>query len=88
MKVNEQKLALVFAVISGGVRVIWSTLVALGWAKPLQDFVFQIHFLDNPFTIQPFDITNAVVAVVVATAVGYLVGWVVGMVWNKVYHKK
>lgn len=39
---------------------LWILLVAAGWAQPVMDFVFKLHMLNSPFTVQPFDIQLAI----------------------------
>ena len=38
---------------------LWILLVATGWAQPVMDFIFKLHMLNSPFTVQPFNIQLA-----------------------------
>ncbi len=87
MKLNEGKVAMIVGLFVGGMHLVWSFVVALGYANTLLDFVYRLHFLNNPFTVEPFTVSNAVVLVIVTTVVGYIGGWVFAMLRNKV-HKK
>lgn len=87
MKLQENKVAMIVALFVGGAHLLWSALVALGYASLVLDFIYGLHFLNNPFTVAPFTLSNAVVLVLVTAAVGYLGGWIFASLWNKV-HKK
>ncbi|MBI4157510.1 hypothetical protein HY502_01540 [Candidatus Woesebacteria bacterium] len=83
MKLNVQKTALMFATFAGVVHTIWSLLVALKYAQTYLDWMVGLHFLQNPFTVAPFNLTTAVALIAVTSALGYLVGFVFSTVWNR-----
>lgn len=87
MKLNEQKTALALGVLFGGWHLIWAILVALGFAQTLLDWTFAWHMLANPWVVQPFSLSNAVILVVVTGLVGYVMGYLFAWVWNKVHEK-
>ena len=84
--VNPHKTAVLLAVLIGGGHLIWSILVALGWAQPLFNFIFWAHMIQPMFTVKPFDFTAAIVLVVVTTIIGYIVGFIAGAIWNKIHN--
>lgn len=85
MSVNTNKLGLVFAVLMGGVHVIWSIVVFFGLGQPLLNFIFWAHMVSVPFHVGLFSMTASLSLIAIMSALGYLVGCIVGMVWNKVY---
>lgn len=87
MKLNEQKTALTLGTFAGVMHAVWSLLVALGLAQTLLDWVYWLHFLQNPFKVRQFDIATAAMLVVIASIVGYIVGLVFATIWNYL-HKK
>jgi hypothetical protein len=70
----------------GGMMVFghlaWSTLVFLGFAKVLLDWVLWLHFISIPITIGPFELVRAAVLVIFTFIVGFVVGWVSAWLWN------
>ncbi len=87
-KFDPNKVGLIVAAFFGLTHLSWAILVAIGLAQTLQDFVFSIHFLNNPFTVGSFDPVKALVLVGVTSLVGYVVGWVIAVLWNKMHGKK
>ncbi|MDO8585298.1 MAG: hypothetical protein Q7R85_04255 [bacterium] len=85
MELQHKKVALTFGVFVGGLHVVWSALVALGWAQGLLDFITTLHFINNPVAVGPFSFGIAALLVAVTFAVGYAVGWVFASVWNKMH---
>jgi hypothetical protein len=85
MKANPRKLGMVFATMLGGVHLVWSVFVALGWAQALVTFSLWAHMMHFNFTVGPFDMTAAVTLIIVASLIGYCIGYVAGNVWNRVH---
>jgi hypothetical protein len=63
-------------------HTVWSVMVAAGVAKPALDWILSLHFLNIPYTMNPFQITTAVMLVLTTLIFGYVVGWVFARVWN------
>ncbi len=85
--INTHKLGLVFGFFAGLVHVVWSILVAAGFAKLWMDLILKLHFINYSFTIADFSWKKAIALVVITTFGGYIVGNVVGLIWNKVMNK-
>jgi len=83
--IRPHKAALVFAILLGGWHFLWSALVAAGWAQPLIDFIFWIHFIRPVYVIEKFNPGVALLLIGVTAAVGYAVGWCFGVLWNKLH---
>ncbi|MEO0315669.1 MAG: hypothetical protein RI928_2125 [Pseudomonadota bacterium] len=58
-----------------GFHLLWVLLVFLGWAQPFIDFVLQLHMMDLPLTVQPFQLSRAVGLVGLAFLAGCFYGW-------------
>lgn len=85
MKLNPSKVALTTGVLLGGWHLLWSTLVVLGLAQGLLDFIFSMHMLANPYQVTGFDLTKAAMLIVITFVVGYVVGYIFAHVWNKIH---
>ncbi|HCE31399.1 MAG: hypothetical protein UT54_C0037G0008 [Candidatus Daviesbacteria bacterium GW2011_GWB1_39_5] len=88
MKLNPNKTALTVGTFVGLWHFVWGLLVTFGFAQILLDFIYGIHFMNNPFTIQPFDLIKWITLVVVTTIVGYIFGYIFTIIWNKVQKQK
>ena len=84
MKLNPHKTGLALGLAFGLFHLLWAVLVLLGFAQTLIGFALSIHFLNNPFQIQPFDVTIALILIVVTAGIGYVIGKIFALVWNKV----
>jgi hypothetical protein len=87
-KLNRSSVALSLGAFVGVMHLLWSAVVALGFAQTWLDFIYRVHFVNNPFTVTAFSIENAVVLVAVTTIVGYIVGWIFAEVWNRLHNLK
>ena len=63
-------------------HLMWVSLVALGWAKPVMDFILRLHFLEFQYSLAPFSIGTAVALVTLTFGLGLLFGIVFALVWN------
>ena len=81
-KVNTYKVGLVFGGMLGIWHVAWATMVFLGLAKPLLDWILGLHFLNFQYSINPFSFSNALILVIITSIIGYVVGYICGWVWN------
>ena len=85
--INPIKGGLVLGAVIGLWHLTWSILVASGWAQPVIDFVFWMHFIKPIYVIQPFNLGTATVLFVVTAVIGFVVGSVFAIVWNW-FHKR
>ena len=83
---NKNKIGLVFGSFAGFVHLVWSVLVALGWAQPLINFIYNLHMLANPPVVMAFSISKAIALILVTFAVGYIVGRVFAFLWSKIHN--
>lgn len=83
MKLNPQKTGLVVGAFLGLWHFVWGLLVAMGLTEALLDFIYGIHFLNNPFTVAPFDTVKWVTLIAVTAIIGYIFGYVFAFIWNK-----
>ena len=85
MKTNPRKVGIVVGTMLGGIHLLWSILVALGWAQALANFSMWAHMVHMALIIGPFDAGAAVTLIIVASLIGYCVGYLAGTVWNRVH---
>ncbi len=69
MKLSEHNIGLVVGAFAGTMHLLWSLIVAFDYAQSLLDWILGLHFLNNPYQVQPFNLTNAIILVVVQTFV-------------------
>jgi hypothetical protein len=63
---------------------VWGLFVIFGFAQILLDFIYSIHFLNNPFMVASFDFVKWITLIIVTFIVGYIVGYVFSLIWNKI----
>lgn len=80
--INPAKAGLAVGVVIGLWHFMWATLVAVGWAKPLMDFLLRLHFLQLRYEMAPFVLSTAALLVAITFAVGAAFGIVFALVWN------
>lgn len=81
-KLHPHKIGLILGTVIGFGHAAWSLLVAMGWAKPLMDWVLSLHFITLSYFLEPFSLTNAVMLVAFTAVWGYIVGYVFALIWN------
>ena len=85
-QMNVCKAGLVLGFVLGGFHLCWSILVALGWAQPVIDFVFWMHFIKPLFVIEPFAIARGSDSHQLRPpAIGFVIGSVFALVWNALH---
>lgn len=80
--VDVIRAGLVLGAVLGGWHLCWSALVAVGWAQPVIDFIFWIHFIKPVYVVEAFDVTRAIVLILVTAAIGFVIGAAFAFLWN------
>jgi hypothetical protein len=83
--VNPMKAGVTFGTLLGVWHLCWSFLVAVGWAQPLIDFVFWMHFIRPVYVVQPFSLPIAAVLIVVTFATGFILAFLFAGLWNQLH---
>lgn len=81
--IDPKHSALSVGAVVGLFHLVWATLVAAGWAKPLMDFILGLHFIRLDYAIAPFALGTAAALVALTFAVGAVFGLVFALVWNQ-----
>lgn len=84
---HKNKVGLIVGSFMGLFHLLWSVLVATGVAQVLINWIYKLHFLNNPFIVGPFSVKIAAALVAVTFVVGYVAGWFFVFLWN-LAHKK
>ena len=84
--INPVKAGLALGGLVGGLHLVWSVLIALGWAQALVNFSQWVHMISVPVVVEPFDLTAAITVILVATAIGYVLGYAFAKIWNYSNH--
>ena len=63
-------------------HAIWVTLVGVGWAKPVMDFVLQLHFIKLQYDLTPYAATTAGELIILTFAIGCAFGVIFALIWN------
>ena len=81
-RISPTRTALAVGAVTGLWHLCWATLVGIGWAKPVLDFILQLHFLSINYALAPFSLATAGSLVVLTFAIGALFGLVFALFWN------
>ncbi len=84
-KLNPRTTGVAVGVFVGGCHLVWSVLVALGWAQPLVNFILWAHMVNVSYVVGPFDLAAAVALVILTTIIGYVAGDIFARIWNRVH---
>ena len=87
MHLKKYKAGLVVGLLMALFHLVWSVLVITGVAQVVLDWIYKMHFLNNPFLIQPFDLATAGMLLLMTFVVGFVFGWFLGFFFN-ILHKK
>lgn len=81
-QISPAKAAVAVGAVIGLYHLLWVTIVAIGWAKPVLDFILRLHFIDIDVVIAPFVPGTAAALVALTFTLGALFGLVFALVWN------
>ena len=80
--VSPTKAGIAVGTVIGLWHVIWVTLVGVGWAKPVMDFVLRLHFINLQYDLAPYSAATAGALVLLTFTVGAAFGFVFAVIWN------
>ncbi|HET9459153.1 MAG TPA: hypothetical protein VFO51_04150 [Sphingomicrobium sp.] len=80
--VNPAKAAISVGSVLGLWHLTWVTIVALGWAQPVMDFILRLHFIELDYTLAPFALGTAALLVAITFSIGAVFGLVFALIWN------
>ncbi len=83
--IDPAKTGLAVGKTVGGLHLVWSIFVALGWAQTLVNFSLWAHMVSAPVVIKEFDISAAITLIVVTSIIGCIVGYVFALLWNRMH---
>ena len=83
--IHPIKAAVTLAALMMLFHACWASAVAVGWAQPLIDFIFKLHFIKPVYVILPFDIMTAVFLIVMTGGVGFVAGLAFATLWNRLH---
>ena len=86
-QINPNKTGIALGALFGGLHLLWSVLVALGWAKAFLDFIFMVHMVKALYAVDTFNISLAAMLVVVTAIIGYVVGNLFAFIWNRIHQQ-
>ena len=81
--IDKNKTGLTFGFLISFLHLVWSVFVAIGFAQPLLNFILNVHMINIPATVMPFNFVKALGLVVVTFIVGYIFGYLMAFFWNK-----
>lgn len=87
-KLNKGVVGLVLGAVFASWHIVWSLMVASDLAQKFLNWIYSIHFLNNPFKVNPFDLNKAVVLVIATAVIGYIFGYFFAMIWNCLHKRK
>ncbi len=69
---NKNKAGLALGSLMGLFDLVWGLLVAFGLAQGFLNFVYNLHSLNNPFTVMPFDFMRTLGLIIFTFLMGYV----------------
>lgn len=82
---NKNKTGLIFGSFLAFFHLVWSVLVGLGIAQAWLNFILDMHMINMPITIMPFDLIKAIGLIVLTFVIGYIFGFVFSTIHNKLH---
>lgn len=87
MKFIPMTVAIYTGLITAGLHLLWSILVALGIGQVYLDWILGLHFIENPYIVKPFNFGTMVMLLLVTFVAGFVLGWVGTIFWNRMVKK-
>ena len=84
--IQPNKAGLALGALLGLWHLAWAILVAIGWAQPLINFIFWLHFIKPIYVIEPFNAGTAALLVAITAMIGYVMGFIFALLWNR-FHR-
>ncbi len=84
--IQPNKAGLALGALLGLWHLAWAILVAIGWAQPLINFIFWLHFIKPIYVIEPFNVGTAALLVAITAIIGYVMGFIFALLWNR-FHR-
>ena len=81
---DANRTGLTLGLLMGGFHTMWALLVAAGWAQPLVDFIFWVHFIRPVYVVDRFEPVRALLLIALTAAIGYGIGASFALLWNRV----
>jgi hypothetical protein len=83
LAINANKAGLILGLIIGGWHLVWSILVASGYAQIVLDFILWLHFIRPVYVVEPFALGRSAILLGVTATLGYLLGCIFAALWNR-----
>lgn len=83
MKISPVGIGLVFGLCLALFHAAWGAAVALGWAQPVLDFIFWVHFITPAYKVEAFQADRLSLLLTFTFATGFVAGFVGGWLWNR-----
>ena len=80
--ISPAKTGLAVGLVIGLWHAMWVTLVALGWAKAVMDFILRLHFINLTYEMAPFAASTGLMLVSITFVIGAVFGLIFAAVWN------
>lgn len=80
--INPFKAGAAVGIVVGLWHAAWVTLVGLGYAKPVLDFVLRLHFIQLQYQLEPYAAFTAGMLIAVTFTIGVLFGIAFALIWN------
>lgn len=84
-RISVHSAGLALGCLLGGMHLLWALLVASGFAQPVMDFIFWLHFIRPVYVIDGFDAARAAGLVALTGAIGYAMGIAFALLWNRLH---
>lgn len=81
-RISPPKTSVAVGTVIGLWHVMWVTLVGMGWAKPVLDFVLRLHFIQFDYALAPYSALVAGELVLLTFSIGAVLGFAFALVWN------